>query len=285
MSNFGRKLKAFFYKTKYFWTKLLLTLLTMLIVTVLSFVLIKSLPGDVVHQYALNLQNTMKVPYEEAYETATRLLNYDPEQNIFSTFVSYLGGLMRGNLGQSMFLEDVTANTLIRDYLPWTLLVSSTSLFLSFIIGTGMGVRMARKRNGLTDTIMTGAITVTSSIPDYLLGVILLMYLGSVAGIFPTYGAYDLSSKGNFWQFLASILHHAALPIFTCTVAQIGGWALMAKGSAVSVLGDDYVNAAVIRGLPPRLIDRRYLKRNAMLPLITSLVINFAYLFGGSAVM
>jgi peptide/nickel transport system permease protein len=59
----------------------------------------------------------------------------------------------------------------------------------------------------------------------------------------------------------------------------------MSKGSAISVLGDDYINAAVARGLPQRIIDKRYLKKNAMLPLVTGLVISFAYLFGGSAVM
>lgn len=285
MKNRMGKIRGFFYRTQYFQTKLLLTLLTLLITIVLSFVLIKSIPGDVVHNYALQIQNTQKVSYEEAYATATRLLNYDPEENLFSSFMRYMGGLLRGNLGQSIYMEDVTVNSLIRDYLPWTLLVSSISLFLSFLIGTSMGVHMARKRNGVTDTFLTGLITVTNSIPDYLLGVILLMYLGSVLGIFPTYGAYDISTKGDTLAFLASVLHHATLPIVTYTVAQLGSWALMSKGSAVAVLGDDYVNAAVIRGLPARVIERKYLKRNAMLPLITSLVISFAYLFGGSSVM
>lgn len=285
MKKWFHRIRGFFYRTQYFWSKFSLTVLTLLITVMLSFVLIKSIPGDVVHNYALTIQNTQKVSYEEAYETAVRLLNYDPEENIASAFFRYLSGLFHGNLGQSMYMEEVTVNGLIRDYLPWTLLISSVSLFLSFVIGTSMGVHMARKRNGMTDTVFTGVITVTNSIPDYLLGVILLMYLGSALGIFPTYGAYDLSAKGDTGAFILSIFHHAALPIITYTVAQIGGWALMAKGSAVAVLGDDYVNAAVIRGLPSRLIERRYLKRNAMLPLITSLVISFAYLFGGSSVM
>lgn len=285
MKNLLLRVRGFFYRTQYFWTKLFLTLLTLLITIVLSFILIKSIPGDVVHNYALSIQNTQKISYEEAYAQATRLLNYDPEESLFSSFLRYFGGLLRGNLGQSMYMENVTVNSLIKSYLPWTLLISSISLLLSFLIGTSMGVHMARKRSGLTDTVCTGIITVTSSIPDYLLGVILLMYFGSVLGIFPTYGAYDISSKGDTGAYILSILHHAALPIITYTIAQVGGWALMSKGSAVSVLGDDYVNAAIMRGLPPRLIERRYLKRNAMLPLITSLVISFAYLFGGSSVM
>jgi len=285
MKTFFTKVKIFFYKSRYFWIKAGVTLITLFIVAIFSFILIKSLPGDVVHNYAVNLQNTMKVSYEDAYETATRLLNYDPDESLITSFGKYLGGLLKGNLGQSMYMEKVTVNSLLHDYLPWTLLVSSISLFLSFIIGTAMGVTMARKRKGFADTAMTGIITVTSSIPDYLLGVILLMYFGSVLGIFPTYGAYDISTKGDTGMFILSILHHAALPIITYTIAQIGNWALMAKGSAVAVLGDDYVNAAIVRGLPPRLIERKYLKRNAMLPLVTSLVISFAYLFGGSTVM
>ena len=75
------------------------------------------------------------------------------------------------------------------------------------------------------------------------------------------------------------------MPIITYTIAQVGGWALQAKGSAVAVLGDDYVNAAIVRGIPKRVIEKKYLRKNAMLPLITSLVISLAFLFGGSAVM
>lgn len=279
------KIKNFFIRTKYFWSKLGFALLTLLLTVVITFLLIKSLPGDVVHNYALSLQGSLKISYDDALILAKRLLNYDPDQKVIPAFINYLGGLLQGNLGQSIYMDNVTANSVIREYLPWTLLVSSVSLFLSFIIGTTMGIHMARKREGMADTLLTATVTVTSSIPDYLLGIILLMYLGSNLGWFPTHGAYDLASKSNTFQFILSILHHAALPIFTYTIAQMGNWAMLSKGSAVAVLGDDYVNAAIARGLPPKLIERRYLKKNAMLPLITSLVISFAYLFGGSAVM
>ena len=212
------------------------------------------------------------------------MLNYDPDQKIIPAFFSYLGGLLRGNLGASMF-KDVTANDIIKQYLPWTLLISAVSLLLSFFIGTRIGIRMARNRDSFTDTFYSGVITVTSSVPDYLLGIILLMWLGSSLKWFPTYGAYDLDTVGDFWPYVWSIIRHAFLPIVTYTIAQLGGWALVSKGSAVAVLGDDYVNAAIVRGLPKSVIEKRYLRKNAMLPLVTSLVISLAYLFGGSAVM
>ncbi len=279
------KIKIFFYKTRYFWTKILLTLLTLFLTIIISFILIKSMPGDVVHNYALTLQNTHHWSYEEAYRQAVMMLKYDPNQNIFVSFFQYIGNLLKGNLGQSMFQENITANSIIKEYLPWTLLVSAVSLLLSFFIGTRMGIKMATHRNSPVDTVYSSIITLTSSIPDYLLGIILLMVFGSTLGWFPTYGAYDLETVGNFFPYLFSILRHAALPIITYTIAQIGGWALQAKGSAVAVLGDDYVNAAIVRGIPKRVIEKKYLRKNAMLPLITSLVISFAFLFGGSAVM
>lgn len=285
MKNWLMKIRAFFYKSRYFWNKFLFMLLTLFLTIVLSFVLIKSLPGDVVHNYALTLQNNLRIEYNEAYKMATQMLNYDPQQGLFQSFLSYSNGLIHGNLGQSIYQKGVSTNSIINQYLPWTLLVSTVSLILSFLIGTTVGIKMAAKRESASETVSTILITIANSIPDYLLGIILLMTFGSTLGIFPTYGAYDLASKGDPLKFTLSILHHAALPIFTFTIAQVANWALLAKGTAVSVMGDDYINAAMARGLPKSVVNNKYLKKNAMLPLIIGFVLSFAYLFGGSSVM
>ncbi len=68
-------------------------------------------------------------------------------------------------------------------------------------------------------------------------------------------------------------------------IVQISGWALTMRGSCVSVLGEDYVNAAKARGIPKKTIDKKYLRRNAILPLVTSIAISFATLFGGSTLI
>jgi len=285
MKNLVLKIKIYLFKSRYFSRKFLFMLLTLFLTIVLSFVLIKSLPGDVVHNYALTLQDNLRIEYKEAYQMAAQMLNYDPEQGLVQSFFGYINGLLHGNLGQSIYQKGVSTNSIINQYLPWTLLVSTISLFLSFLIGTTVGIKMAAKREGATDTVSTILITITNSIPDYLLGIILLMVFGSALGIFPTYGAYDLASKGDPIKFCLSIIHHAALPIITFTIAQVANWALLAKGTAVSVLGDDYINAAIARGLPKSVINNKYLKKNAMLPLIIGFVISFAYLFGGSSVM
>ena len=73
------KIKNFFIRTKYFWSKLGFALLTLLLTVVITFLLIKSLPGDVVHNYALSLQGSLKISYDDALILAKRLLNYDPD--------------------------------------------------------------------------------------------------------------------------------------------------------------------------------------------------------------
>lgn len=283
---------AFLYKNRYFFGRLLIALVTAFLTCILIFLLIRLIPDNVVDRYALELSAIRNIPLEEARKLAVTLLNYDPNENFFQQFFRYLGGLFSGNLGQSIY-QDITANEIIANALPWTLLVSTIALALSYWIGTAMGSRMAWKRNKLSDIGFTGYVVASSSIPDYLFGLIILYIFAYTLGWFPTNGNFDIMNQitadnftfNNVMIFLGDVLYHAILPVLAYTFAQIGGWALMMKGSAVSVLGDDYVNAAVARGLPERVIVRKYLKKNAKLPLVTSLAINFAYLFGGSVVM
>jgi peptide/nickel transport system permease protein len=87
---------------------------------------------------------------------------------------------------------------------------------------------------------------------------------------------------GFNFPFILNVLYHGALPILTYVITTIGTWALTMKGSAVNVLGEDYIIAASIRGVSERTLMNRYVKRNAMLPLITTLAVSFGFMLGGS---
>lgn len=273
-------------KLKRFLIKLGFALITLALIILVTFLLLKLMPGNVVNDYALKLQAERNITYEAAYKLAVQMLNYDPAESIFMQFWRYFTGLLGGNLGQSIYRNDLSANTIIAQALPWTLLVSSVSLVLSFVIGTRIGSHMAWKRKSKSDLVLTSYVVVTNSIPDYLLGLVFIVLFGFGLKWFPTYGAYSASTKVGFnFEFIGDVLWHAALPMITYTITQIGGWALSAKGAALSVMGDDYINAAIARGIPERVIVKRYLKKNTLLPLVTSLVVSFAYIFGGSTVM
>jgi len=271
---------------RYLWQRLGLALVTLFFTTIISFFLIRSIPGDVILNYAQEIARQRGITIEEAMRLAVRILNYDPNANIFTQFIEYIGGLLQGNLGASMYTFGVTVVDVIRQTLPWTLFVATIALFLSFFIGTFLGTRLAWKRRGAEEVVVSSYIVVANSIPDYLFGLLLLYVFAYTLRLFPTNGNYDIMvDPGLNIQFILSAFYHAALPIFTLVFTQVGNWALMMKGSAIGVLGEDYIMAAKARGIPDRLIIKRYLKKNALLPLITSLALSFAFLFGGSPLM
>ena len=185
----------------------------------------------------------------------------------------------------SMRRPDITVNRLIAGFLPWTLFISSVSLFLSFIVGIFMGSHMAWRRKGVGEKAALSYIVVSGSIPDYLWGMILIFVFGVRFRIFPVQGNYDVMLEYEGWPWFLNVLYHAALPILAYSIVQIGSWALSMRASSIGVLGDDYIYAARARGIPERIIVNRYLRRNAMLPLVTSLALSFAGLFGGSSLM
>jgi len=100
--------------------------------------------------------------------------------------------------------------------------------------------------------------------------------------IFPYGAPYDASlTPGLNGPFLGSLASHAVLPVATYALSSYGGWLLTTKSSVVTVLGDDFIMAAELRGLRPGII-MGYIARNAMLPLFTILTLSIGFMFGGS---
>ena len=124
----------------------------MIISLVLVFFIVKAMPGDPVETLTQQYMTTDKLPYEQAYERAKIALNYDPEVPVMQQFVNYIGQLLHGDMGQSMSYKDSVVN-IVLGALPWTLLVCSISLLLSFIVGNIVGLFIAWKRSKVWDGV------------------------------------------------------------------------------------------------------------------------------------
>lgn len=81
--------------------------------------------------------------------------------------------------------------------------------------------------------------------------------------------------------FIGSVLYYAFLPILTLTLVNFAGWVLQMRANTISVLGEDFVNYAEVRGLRRSIVEKKYIGRNSILPLYTSLIITIAFSFGG----
>lgn len=277
----------FINKHKYFITKIAISLVTLMLSVILLFFLLRKIPGDIIELYALKLQNQQGITFDRAYELARELLNYDPNEDLLHAFVRYVGGLFKGNLGESYLETGVSANSLIKTRLPWTLFISSVALFISFIIGTRIGGYIAQKNKGFSNKIASAYIAISGSIPDYLMALLLVIVFAYNLEWFPSQNNYDAFSvtPGFNFPFIINVLYYAFLPILSYTLVQTGNWILHMRGSAIGVLGEDYIMAAQARGIRPKTIRKKYMRKNALLPLVTMLGLSFGALFGGATLM
>ena len=262
--------------------KVIACVLTMLVSLLLVFCVIQAMPGDPIETLAQEYIRNSQLPYDQAISKAKLALNYDPDIPVLERFVDYVKGITTGNLGQSMAFKDSVIN-IVLGALPWTLLVCSVSLFLSFTVGVILGIYVAWKRSSLLDGAVTGYQAIFGSIPDYIVAYLLVLVFSVGLGVFPSKGAYSSSVDPGFnIEFIIDVLRHAALPVLAYFLTTLAGWIMGMRASCMSVLGEDYINYARARGLSNKRIILSYLGRNAVLPMVTSVAISFGMMFGGS---
>jgi len=259
-----------------------IALITLFIVMSLTFFLVRKVPGDPLYEWAVELSQTYGMRIEEAYEQVKVLYGYDPNEPMSEQYINYIKGLLRGNLGTSMVYK-MSVNKILLTALPWTVFLLSISLLISFGLGMLMGMIIAWKRKTALEPIVTAYAAFTGATPDYITALILLIVFAINLKLFPMQGAYDSALTSGFnWPFIKSVLYHAILPIFAYVFEGTAAWAMAMKGSAVSVLGEDYIMAARARGLKERRIMVFYMGRNAILPLVTGLAIALGTMLGGA---
>jgi peptide/nickel transport system permease protein len=263
--------------------KIIISILTIFVAMSFTFVLVRKMPGDILHTWALQIQANRGVSYEEAREIAKTQMNYDPSVPIPIQYVKYMKNLIfHGNLGYSLTYR-IPVSVIILKALPWTVFIATLSVTFSFLIGIIVGASVAWKRKTILDPIITLYATVTQAIPDFLIGLLLLVVFGVMLRWFPIRGAYGPNVDPGFnLPFILDALYHAILPVFAFSIQAIGGWALAMKASAIGVLGEDYINVARAKGLKESRIITWYLGKNAILPMITSLAITMGSMLGGS---
>jgi peptide/nickel transport system permease protein len=271
---------------KYFAKRLGFALFTLMLASFMTFLILRAMPGDIVEMMARTEAQSRGINLEDARKIVVNMINYDPDEPLISQLARYYGGLLRGNLGISMFSRTLTVNTIIANTLPWTMFVLSISLTVSFLIGTRLGTLMAWKRNSFINPAISVYAIITTAIPNFIFGVLLILIFCINLNWFPIAGAYSPEIKPGFTlEFIVDIFYHGALPMLTYILTSVGGWALQMKGVAVSILGEDYITAARARGVPDRLIMKKYMKKNAMLPMVTSLAMSFGIMVGGSTLI
>lgn len=264
--------------------KLAQYLLALWVALTLNFVLPRLLPGDPVDAVLAKLRQ--QGPVDPASRRALEVLFGNTGASWWRQYVDYLNGIVHGDLGTSVTYFPAPVTTVIRQSLPWTLVLVGVVTVLTFVVGTLAGMVAGWRRGTWVDSLVPST-TVLQSIPYFWLALILVYVFSITLGWFPLSGGYDSNNYVPEWSgaFIGSAVYHSLLPAATILVSAVGGWLLGMRNMMVSVRGEDYVVAAEAKGLHPVRVMTVYAARNAVLPSVAGFAISLGFVVGGSLVM
>ena len=247
-------------------------------VVVLNFVLVHAAPGDPVETIA-GASGGM----DEKLQAELRAL-YGLDQPLPVQLGIYLGKVVRGDLGYSYFFN-LPVSDLILERVPATLLLVLTSVLTAFLIGTTLGVLSSRKPNGWLSQLINVMSLVGFAAPVFWMGMLLIILLASIFPVFPVSGMRGIQSSGLGWADVVDVLHHLVLPAFTLGLVYLAQYSRLSRAAMLDVLGADYIRTARAKGLPERLVLYKHALRNAVLPVVTILGLQFGNVLAGAIVV
>lgn len=252
-------------------------LLTLAVVVVLNFVLVRAAPGDPVRILA-----GMDQPSPEMVEALTR--RYGLDQPLAVQFWAYVRSLLQGDLGRSITFERPVSQLIAQTVGP-TLLLTLTATLLAFALGVALGTVSGTRPRSRLDALLSLAAYLLYAMPPFWLGMMGMLVFASWLGWLPTSGMYDVRSPQTGLAHWLDVAHHLVLPAATLALVQMPVFYRVTRASVVQVLGDDFVTTLRAAGLRPGTIFRRYVLKNALLPSVTMLGLQLGYVLAGAALV
>ena len=254
--------------------KVLGALATLAFVVVFNFFLFRVVDSDPV----ANLFRGRNLTVEQRQELRTQ---FGLDGSKLEQFGAYVRQTAQLNLGRSYLSNEPVAQEIWHRAWPTIALVGVSTL-LSTIIGVLIGIAAAWKRGSPTDFASTGFTMATYAMPDFWLGMLLLVTLAVSLGLFPVGGIVDPGSDATGIALLLEQAHHMFLPALTLTVAYLGEYALVMRSSLLDTMREDYLTLARAKGLRDVVVRNRHAVPNAILPVVTLMAINFGFVLSGA---
>jgi len=208
------------------------------------------------------------------------------DQPLYMQYLLYLYNSATFNTGYSLAFFPSRVDDMVARAMPWTMGLLFVATLISFLVGNLIGALLAwRPTPRLLKMLLPISLTFTS-IPAFMLGILLLYIFSFTLQWLPYAGAYERGLTPSLdWTFIVSVLKHAILPALAVVLVRMGGWALGMRGMMVTTDGEDYMILAEAKGLSPARIFWRYGIRNAILPQVTALGVTLGALAGGFVVV
>jgi peptide/nickel transport system permease protein len=261
-------------------------LLTIVVAITINFIIIHATPADPIAAMLGRMTSRGSSVAGGAQIVRVYTEAFALDQPLYVRYLLYLRNLMMGDLGYSLAYFPQKVTSVVLRAVPWSVGLLLVSVLLAFAVGNLLGGLAVWRRapwylQGLIYFFMT-----LSAMPFYLLALILLYLFAFHWQIFPIGGTFTVgSSRGFEIATLVDFLRHAALPALSIALGLIGFWALSMRGVMTTIMGEDFLAYARMKGLRERTIFLRYGMRNALLPQITALAIDLGHLISGQVLV
>ena len=257
-------------------SRLLQGLALVLAVVVLNFVLVHAAPGDPVETIA-GASGGMSPELMAQLRT-----QYGLDKPLPVQLGVYLSKVAQGDLGFSYFFN-LPVSEMIVERLPATLLLVVSAVLFAFVVGTGLGVLSARKPNGVLSQFITVLSLVGFAAPIFWVGIMLVILFASIWPILPVAGMRSIdSSGGGGWADMVDVAQHLVLPAFTLSLVYLAQYSRLARSAMLDVLGSDFIRTARAKGLAEGVVLYKHALRNALLPVVTVLGLQFGNVLAGA---
>jgi peptide/nickel transport system permease protein len=255
---------------------------TLLMIVIIGYVIMELPPGDYLTFRLQQLEEQGHTGAKQEIESLRR--RYALDQPAYIRFAKWLAGFVQGDFGDS-FAYNRPVRELIGERLMMTMVLSITSLIISWGIGIPIGVFSATHQYSVADHFFTGLAFVGLGVPNFFLALVLLLVGLKIYGVVPI-GLFSAEYQSAAWSFakVFDLLKHLWIPAAIVGVSGTAGLIRVMRGNLLDVLGQAFVQVARSKGLSERVVIWKYAVRAAVHPLVMSLGMSLPGIVSGAGI-
>lgn len=271
-------------KLSYVFQRIVLTIFIFAIVMTLNFFIPRLGVEDPAERYYPPQGNMTDIEYDIIKELTRE--QYGLNGTTWEQYTRYVGKLLQGDLGNSMKSGSPKVADLIAERIPWTLVLSVSTMLIGLICGLLFGAFAAWRRGRWPDLLLLNASTFTTALPSFFIALLLTYFLGFELEWLPAYTDSNMVASFDWsWDAIMNVAYNAALPVLSTAFGSIVGYAQTTRNSVISVSNEDFILTARSKGISNGAVLYKHTLRNAMLPIVTSFGMSISGLIGGSTVI
>jgi len=255
----------------YIFKRLVQGVVVLFLVSLLTFFLINLAPGG--PSSLIDFQST-------AAEREARLARFGLDKPVHQRYLSWLGGVVQGDLGRSIN-QGLPVTQLLKQRLGTTLVLAVTALVLASAFGLILGVAAALNRDKWPDHVVNIISTLGMSIPNFWFGIVMIIVFAVWLGVLPAGGSSTIGRPFS----LADRISHLVLPAGVLAFSLMPNIVRVTRAAVLDMLSADFVRTARAKGLRERSVMLKHAMRNAMVPVVAILGLVATVLFSGSVVI